>query len=106
MRIRLSDLAPGVNYALQLRSNTGGAVSDWSRVFNIVTSSDAVAPNTPTGVAGSMSGSSFQLTWNAVTTSADGSPAHDLDRYEVKVEATGTGTTGIYIVSEIGRAHV
>ena len=96
MRIRLSDLAPGVTYALRLRSNSGDAVSDWSRVFNITTSSDVVAPKVPTGLAVSFSGSTFIATWNAVTLSADNTPAHDLDHYEVKVESSGTATTQVY----------
>ncbi|HEY6019982.1 MAG TPA: hypothetical protein VIY48_08785, partial [Candidatus Paceibacterota bacterium] len=96
MRILLTDLAPGVNYALQLRSNTGDAVSEWSRIFYLLTTSDSVAPNTPTGVTGSMSGTSFKLTWNVVTTSADGNPAYDLDHYEVLVSSSGSGNTKVF----------
>jgi hypothetical protein len=98
MRIRLSDLAPGVNYAVQIRATDGARVSDWSRVFNLLTTSDSTAPKVPTGVTGSMTGSSFNLAWAAVTLSTDNSAALDLDRYEVKVESTGTATTGIYTV--------
>lgn len=100
MRIRLSDLAPGVNYALQLRSNTGDAVSDWSRVFNIVTSSDTVAPLTPTGISATMDGTAFNLFWSRVVTSADGTPANDLDHYEVQVTSGGSGVNGVYLVND------
>lgn len=47
-----------------------------------------------------MSGTSFNLTWNAVTTSADGSAAYDLDHYEIKVESTGTATTLNYLSND------
>lgn len=67
MRIRLSDLAPGINYAFQLRSNTGSEVSDWSRVFNILTASDTVPPKTPVNVVETMSGTTFNLSWDVVT---------------------------------------
>lgn len=100
MRVKLSDLQPGTNYALQLQTNTGDAVSEWSRAFYLLTDSDTVAPKTPTGVAGSMSGTSFQLNWDAVIESADNSPAHDLDHYEVKVESAGTGTNGVFLVND------
>jgi len=100
MRITIADLAPGVNYGLRLRSNTDDAVSDWSRVFYITTNSDVVAPKTPTGFATSMSGTSFDASWAAVTQSADNTPASDLDHYEVLVESTGTATNKIYNVND------
>jgi len=100
MRVKLSDLQPGTNYALQFQTNTGDAVSDWSRVFYLLTQSDTVAPKMPTGVSGSQAGSSFKLVWDAVIESEDNSPAHDLDHYEVKVESTGTITNGLYLVSD------
>ena len=98
-RILLRDLAPGAVYALQLRSIAGDEVSDWSRTFTITTSADTVAPSTPTGVAGSMSGSTFILTWNTVTTSSDGSAANDLDHYEVLVASSGSASTRVYNVT-------
>lgn len=102
MRILLRDLSPGTTYQLQLRAADGsGSASEWSRIFGLTTTADLIAPNTPAGVAGSQSGSSFQLSWSPVTTSSDGTPAHDLDRYEVKVESTGTGTNAVYAVKDV-----
>lgn len=100
MRIKLSDLAPGVTYALQVRANNGSAVSQWSRVFNVTTSSDTVPPKTPTGVAGTMTGTSYNLAWSAVIESVDNTPAHDFHHYDVKVESAGTGTTRIYSITD------
>ena len=98
-RILLRDLAPGAAYALQLRSVAGDEVSDWSRTFTVTTSADTIAPSTPTGVAGSMNGATFILTWNAVTTSSDGSTANDLDHYEVLVQSSGSGASRAYNVT-------
>lgn len=50
-------------------------------------------PAKPTNVVGSMNGTSFRLTWDAVTLSTDGSAATDLDHYDVKIESGGTATT-------------
>lgn len=96
MRLLIRDLTPGVNYAIQLQSNDGEQVSDWSRVFYILTGSDTIAPKMPTGFVGTMAGTSFKYDWNIVTQSEDNSPAADLDHYEVKIESTGTGVTSTY----------
>lgn len=96
MRIRLTDLAASTDYALQVRAKNSVTVSEWSRVFEITTATDSVSPNTPTGVTGSMTGTSFNISWNAVTTSTDGTPAYDLVGYEVLVASSGTGTTKVY----------
>ena len=96
MRIRLSDLAPGVNYALQLRATDGGRVSDWSRIFNLLTVADTTPPKVPASVVGTMTGTSFNLSWAQVIESADNTPAMDLDHYEVLVSSGGTGTTKVY----------
>ena len=100
MRIRLNDLAPGVNYQIRLRSTNGESFSEWSRVFDLLTSSDTVAPKVPTGVTGSMTGTSFNLSWTGVIESADNTPAHDLDHYEVLVASGGTGTTKVYSTAD------
>ena len=95
MRVLIPGLTPGTTYRFQFRTKDDhGNSSEWSRVFTITTTSDAVAPKTPTNPVETMDGTSFNLTWDAVTLSEDDTPAHDLDHYEVKVESTGTATTG------------
>ena len=100
MRIRLSDLSPGITYALQLRSNTGDAVSDWSRVFNLTTSSDVVAPKTPVNVTNTVSGTAFKMAWDAVTLSADNTPATDLKSYLVLIDSPSVGGSRTYEVTD------
>jgi hypothetical protein len=73
-----------------------GHTSDWSRVFSLTTTSDTVAPKTPTNVANTVSGTAFKFTWDAVTVSADNSPAHDLNGYLVRVSTPANGITRIY----------
>ena len=88
MRVIIPDLAPGTTYNLQFRSLDGnGNFSDWSRLFTLTTTADNVAPQTPTGLALVVSGSSFKASWNAVTLSADSSNAYDLAGYYLKVES-------------------
>src|SRR5689334_15527303 len=96
MRIRLNDLGPGVPYVIRLRSTDGESYSEWSRAFDLLTSSDTVAPKTPTSVSGTMTGTSFNIGWAAVTQSADNTTAYDLDRYQVYVASSGTGTVKAY----------
>lgn len=86
MRVLVKDLSPGTTYALQLRSKSGTEVSDWSPVYNLTTTGDAVAPKVPTGAAWVVKGTSFLGTWNEVTQSSDDSAAHDLSHYLIKVE--------------------
>lgn len=101
MRLRLSDLTPGVTYGLQLRVNNESGQSEWSKTFYIPATSDTYAPLTPAGVAGSVVESSFFLNWNAVTLSSDGSLAYDLAGYEVEVTSSGHGSIGLYKTTAI-----
>lgn len=100
MRVRISDLAPGVNYTIRLRSTNDSETSEWSRAFPIAVASDTSAPNTPGSVVGSMTGTSFNLSWAAVTLSSDGSPANDIEFYEVLVASPGTGLTKAYRITD------
>lgn len=100
MRVRLNDLAPGVNYVLRLRSTDGEHVSEWSRSFDLLTTSDTVAPKTPTGVTATMTGTSFNLSWTPVILSADDTPARDLDHYDILVESSGTATNKVYSTAD------
>jgi hypothetical protein len=102
MRYLLTDLTPGKTYFLQFRSRGAlGEVSPWSRTFSLTPTSDTVAPKTPTGLSVVSVGSSFRASWNAVTLSADESPATDLDRYLVKVESdSAPGVSRTYITPD------
>lgn len=98
MRYLIRDLAPGKTYVIQFRSKAAdGSVSEWSNAYTVTTANDTVAPNTPTGLAVVPAGNSFQASWNAVTTSTDGSNANDLKAYLVKVESSAApGVSRIY----------
>lgn len=99
MRIRLNDLAPGVNYVIRIRSTDGQNYSEWSRA-DLLTSSDTIAPKTPATVVGTMTGTSFNLSWDAVTQSSDNSAARDLDHYDILVASTGTATVRTYSTAD------
>lgn len=92
MRILLRDLTPGTNYTLQLRQNDGTNVSDWSRIFELLTTTDTLAPAQVTGVTWVVNASSFDAAWNAVTTNSDASPCNDLSHYIVRIASPSSGT--------------
>lgn len=100
MRITLPNLTPGTNYVIKARSKSGAVTSEWSRNFTFTSVGDTVAPKTPAGVTGSMSGTSFVLKWNAVTQNADNSPLNDFNYYEVSVKSSGSANTGTYITKD------
>jgi hypothetical protein len=99
-RILLRDLSPATNYALQLRSVSADQISPWSRIFTVNTTTDTIAPKKPANVVGSMSGSSFILTWDAVTQSTDNTAASDLDAYQVSVKSSGNAAVGSFITKD------
>lgn len=69
--ILLTDLQPGTDYVLQLRANTGDAVSDWSRKFDITTDGDTQPPDAPEWIsplasAFRVDGDTFVAEWVAI----------------------------------------
>lgn len=91
MRMLLRDLSPGTQYSVQLRSTSDAASSEWSRKFTVATSIDGLAPAAPTSPAIVLSGAEAALSWNAVTTNADGSPITDLLTYRISVKSPSAG---------------
>lgn len=83
MRLQLPALAPNSTYNLQVRANEGGAVSEWSQLFTINISSDALAPSPPTGLSWVVDGTAFVGQWIAPTTNTDGSGLADFKDYQV-----------------------
>lgn len=87
MRMLLRDLSPGTQYHLQLRTTSDSASSEWSRKFTILTATDTLEPAAPTGLTIVFSGPEAFLSWNPVTTNADGSAITDLASYQVTVRS-------------------
>lgn len=85
MRLLVRDLSPGQNYKVQLRSNDGVSVSEWSQLIDLVTNSDAVAPSPITSLSWVVEGTAFVGTWVAPTTNADGSVLNDFRDYQVTI---------------------
>lgn len=83
-RILVRDLVPGGTYYLQVRANSGSDVSEWSTRYQLVATSDLLAPASPTGLSLNVNGTAFVAAWNAVTTNSDATPLQDFGYYEVK----------------------
>lgn len=94
MRLLLKDLLTGQNYKIQVRSNDGQGISEWSQLFSLTTIVDNVAPAVPTSFAVVQQGTTSIATWVAPTTNADGSALNDFKWYEVEVYSDGV--TAIY----------
>jgi hypothetical protein len=92
MRILLRDLTPGTNYTLQLRQNDGTNVSDWSRIFELLTTTDTTAPAQVENVTWEVNGSAFIGRWDATTLNADATPCNDLSHYIVRIASPSAGT--------------
>lgn len=91
MKILLRDLTPGTNYTLQLRQNDGTNVSDWSRIFELLTTTDTLAPAQVTGVTWVVNRSGFVGKWDATTLNSDTSPCNDLSHYIVRIASPSSG---------------
>ncbi|QGH76373.1 minor tail protein [Streptomyces phage Daubenski] len=89
MRILLRDLTPGTDYNIQLRSNDGTNVSDWSRIFELTTIQDTLPPAAPTGLTWVVNRTAFSAKWNAVTQNADASDLLDFSHYLVRIAIPG-----------------
>lgn len=92
MRILLRDLTPGTNYTLQLRQNNGTEVSDWSRIFELLTTVDTLAPAQVENVTWVVNRTGFVGKWDATTLNADTSPCNDLSHYRVRIASPSSGT--------------
>lgn len=94
MRALLKDLQAGQNYKIQVRSNDGQAVSEWSVIYDLATAIDNIAPSVPTSFAVVQEGTTSIVTWAAPTTNTDGSLLQDFDHYDVEVYSDGV--TSVY----------
>lgn len=86
-RLLLRDLTPGTNYKIQLRAVEGDSVSEWSRLFDLIATSDNSAPDAPSLTSWTAVGDSFVAVWSAINTSLDKN--RDFSRYEIEI---GNGT--------------
>ncbi|AXH66814.1 minor tail protein [Streptomyces phage StarPlatinum] len=87
MRILLRDLTPGTDYNIQLRSNDGTNVSEWSRVFPMTTVTDTLAPAPVQNVTWVVNRSAFSGKWDAVTQNEDATPLMDFSHYIVRIQS-------------------
>lgn len=94
-RLLLRDLTPGTNYKIQLRAVEGDSVSEWSRRFDLSTTSDTVAPDVPnwiTSDAWVVSGDTFVATWEPLDLQLEQNK--DLSHFEIELS---DGTTSAVI---------
>jgi len=89
MRVLIKDLLSGQDYKIQVRSNDGQHVSQWSQLFDLETIVDNVAPAVPTSFVVVQEGTTSIITWADVTTNADGSALNDFSHYEVEAYSDG-----------------
>lgn len=105
MRVLLRDLTPGTEYAIQLRTNSGDSVSEWSRLFPIPTMTDNVSPDIPAWItphadAWKADADTFVAQWTGLNMSL---PQNiDFSHYELKVS---NGTID-HIIKTTNTAHV
>jgi hypothetical protein len=90
MRLSITDLQPGITYAIQVRAVTSnGAASEWSNRYTFIAMQDTTPPTTPPSVTWAVSGDSFAGTWGSVTTNTTADPI-TITRYELELVASGT----------------
>lgn len=105
MKILLRDLTPGTEYAIQLRTDAGDSVSEWSRIFSLGTMTDNVAPDVPSWItphidAWKAQGDTFVAQWEPLNLTL---PQNlDFDHYELVLS---DGTTEAAINTQ-NTAHV
>lgn len=94
-RLLLRDLTPGTNYKIQLRAADGDSVSEWSRRFDLPTTSDSTAPDVPDWAVTDewvVADDAFVATWLPLDFGLDQNK--DFDHYEITV---GDGSTFVTI---------
>jgi hypothetical protein len=99
MRLLLPDLQTGQSYKIQVRSNDGTSVSEWSQIYDISTGSDGVSPSPASGLSWVVDGTSFIATWVAPTTNSDGSALMDFKDYQITLYSPANPSeTAVYYV--------
>lgn len=92
-RILLRDLTPGTNYKVQFRAVDGDSVSEWSRLFDLPTETDNVAPDVPAWAAVDpwvTNGDTFVATWEPLDSNLDQNK--DFSHYEIQFTDGSTQT--------------
>lgn len=105
MRILLRDLTPGQAYSLQLRAVAEDNVSEWSRVFELVTSVDNTPPDAPEWVDVDpfvVNGDTFVAIWEPISPMEDQN--RDFSHYEIAftngfVTATSVSFDTTYVLT-------
>jgi len=94
MRLFVNDLQPGQDYKIQVRSNDGQAVSEWTRLYEVETIIDDIAPTDPFNLVVIQNGTSSVVTWDHSGANTDSSVMKDFAYFEV--EAYSDGVTAFY----------
>lgn len=89
-KVFVRDLQAGQTYGIQLRSDDGEAVSEWSPISYVATDVATIGPSNVNNLQWTSQGTSFLATWDAVTTNVDGSPLKGPVFYEVVISNDGT----------------
>lgn len=85
-RLLLKDLTPGTAYKVQLRSKDRNSVSEWSRLFNLSTTTDTTPPDVPAWAVSNdwvSSGDTFIATWQPLDFNLEQN--QDFSHYEVRI---------------------
>lgn len=89
MKLTIPALQPGTAYKIQVRTDDGEAVSDWSPEFTFTTDIDSRSPGVPANRTWVVSGDSFVGRWDAVTQYTNGETAY-ITAYEVELNSGAT----------------
>lgn len=90
MRIQVRDLAPGQNYAIQFRANSGEDVSEWSQIQRFTTTNDTYGPSPVTNLTFYDSGKAFTAKWDGPTTDELNQPLKDFRHYRCTLTSGST----------------
>lgn len=92
-RLSLLGLTPGTNYKIQFRAVEGDQVSEWSRRFDLATSTDITPPDVPAWAVSNdwvVNGDTFIATWQPLNFTLDQNI--DFDHYEIEFDDTVSQT--------------
>lgn len=85
-RLLLKDLTPGTTYKVQVRSRNGDSASEWSRLFELPTTTDNTPPDVPAWAPSDewiTSGDTFVATWQPLDFNLDQNK--DFSHYEIRI---------------------
>lgn len=91
-RLLLNNLIPGKHYKVQVRAMDGQNYSLWSQRFDLLATTDSVAPAAPTGLTWAVQGTAFVADWAPPTLNSNGTALDDLKDYQITLFSSAAPT--------------